>query len=522
VGRRVRSSTVEQVPEGEEATRVLKSLQDVARLVDDARSRGAVKALGAKVDASPELRAWVEALVASRGEEADPSWPGKKLVRAARNRESASRVRSNPIRRDQSFVCLHCGLDVSAGGGHVRDHCPHCLRSRHVDVVPGDRASDCGGLYDPTGFERAHGEVVILYRCRTCGQTWRGRSHADDRIPPDFDVSALPGPAADPGGQLSAVQKRARTLPLRVLETIRLHGLWRPGERVAVAVSGGLDSTVLLELLAELQAGHQGELVVVSIDHGLRPESAGEVARVGRRARALGLDFRPVALGLEAGPGLAARAREARWRALEAVGCDVVATAHHLDDQAETVLQHLLRGSGARGLRGMQPRDGQRVRPLLFEPREVLARWAEDRGLSWDEDPSNPKSERGRIRAAMPVLDDLRAGAAAGLARSARLIARDDAFLDELTEAAWRKAAQSSGLSVDAWRGEPPAIQLRLLLRLVHEVPHGVAVRADQLERLLGHDLPGGASFELPGGWAIEVRSGCLVLRPPPEPVPSG
>ena len=498
-------------------------LSEVASLVDAARSRGAMKSLGQRVDQDAVLRSQLVALARRRGAEVAEDWPGKKLVRVARAREAESRVRTNPIRRDQSFVCLHCGKEVTAGGGHVRDHCPFCLRSRHVDHTPGDRAADCGGLYDPVSLERSHGEVVIGYRCRKCGKSWRGRAHADDRIPADFDLSALPGSAA-PAAQtvLGPLQKRARTLPLRVLESIRRQGLWAPGDRVVVAVSGGLDSTVLLEILAELQQGHGGRLEVASINHGLRPESVMEVARVGRRAEALGLPFHPITLSVASGPGLSERARSARWEALASLGADRIATAHHLDDQAETVLQRLLRGSGARGLRSMQPRAGVRVRPLLAEPRAVLHRWAEDRGLSWEEDPSNPATERGRIRALFPQLESLRAGAASGLARSARLIARDDDLLDTLARAEFARLGGGEGLSVAGWRTLHPALQLRVVLRLVATMPHGAGVRADQLERLLGHELPGGARFELGSGWAVVVRSGRLSVSAPDPVHPSG
>ncbi len=489
----------------------------VERLVEDARSRGAIKALGERIDKDPELKAQVLAFAAQRNLIIDADLPGKRIVRLVRDREAESRVRGNPIRRDEAFVCGHCGADVSQGGARVRDHCPRCLRSLHVDVVPGDRAAECGGLYDPIAFERLHNDILIRYRCRVCGSLWQGRAHDDDIIPLDFDPRKLPGPASAGPSQLQAGLERARTLPMRVLEAIRRGALWRPDEDVLVAVSGGLDSTVLLELLVELSAAHKGRLRVASVDHGLRPEAAAEVAQVGRRARALGLPFDALRVNVPAGNDLSARARAARWDALRSLGVPVIATAHHADDQAETVLQHLLRGSGARGLRGMQARDGDRVRPLLGEPRGVLEAWARSRGLDWVEDPSNPTSERGRIREVMPTLSSLRGGASASLARSARLLARDDAFLDDVTAQRWEAFSVQGALPWDRWAAEHPAIQLRLLLRLTDAIPYGVEVRADQLEALLGSTPQGGARFGLSAGWSIVVEKGLLRLVSPPD-----
>ncbi|MEQ1568133.1 MAG: RNHCP domain-containing protein, partial [Myxococcota bacterium] len=100
-------------------------------------------------------------------------WPSARLLRLARAREAASQTRTNPIRRDEGFVCGHCGAEVSALGHTDRDHCPNCLRSVHVDVVPGDRDAGCGGLMDPIGAELVSGQVVLHYRCRRCGHPHR-------------------------------------------------------------------------------------------------------------------------------------------------------------------------------------------------------------------------------------------------------------------------------------------------------------------------------------------------------------
>jgi tRNA(Ile)-lysidine synthase len=299
----------------------------------------------------------------------------------------------------------------------------------------------------------------------------------------------------------------ARTLPLRVLEVIKRERLWAPGDAVTVCVSGGLDSTVLLEILVALEDAHKGVLSVVSFDHGLRPAATHEVAVVGRVARAHGLEFRAVRLDLEPGPNLHERARAARRRALG--DARIVALGHHEDDQAETVLGNLLRGAGTTGLGGMLVRDGPWVRPLLFERRDVLEAWARTRGLSWVEDPSNADSRRGRMRALWPALDELQGDARAAFARAARLLARDDAYLSTVADAAWERWAQGGGLAFAAVRNEPPAIALRLLRRLADDVP----ATAAQLEAVLGWEPKDGGALPLAGGAALVHEGGLLRVR---------
>ncbi|HZW90876.1 MAG TPA: tRNA lysidine(34) synthetase TilS, partial [Myxococcaceae bacterium] len=124
----------------------------------------------------------------------------------------------------------------------------------------------------------------------------------------------------------------------------------RQAGRILVAVSGGVDSLALLVSAAEVAADRTG---VASLDHGLRPESTAEVERVRALARSLGLPFHTEALGLAPGAGAEARARTARYAALERIarlnGYSAIATAHTADDQAETLLMRLARGSALRG-----------------------------------------------------------------------------------------------------------------------------------------------------------------------------
>ena len=168
--------------------------QRLQALLAGVRSRGEIKRLGARIDGDPDLRG--AALGALVDPDAAEGFPGKRLVRMLLDREAQSQVRTNPIHRDEPFACLHCGRPVSPGGRPVRDHCPHCLRSRHLDDVPGDRAAGCGALMDPVRFELDGALVRIHYRCRRCGHAWRGRAHPDDAIPPSLRPADLPGPAA--------------------------------------------------------------------------------------------------------------------------------------------------------------------------------------------------------------------------------------------------------------------------------------------------------------------------------------
>lgn len=160
-------------------------------LLDQAQSRGAIKRVGDQLDRDPALREAVVAEARRAGIDLPDeavSWAGKRLVRAALAREGAARVVGNPTRLDEAFVCGHCGLAVPPHGRTARDHCPACLRSRHVDVIPGDRAADCGGILDPVSVEIKHGEPIITYKCRVCGASKRNRAATDGDTPDRADV----------------------------------------------------------------------------------------------------------------------------------------------------------------------------------------------------------------------------------------------------------------------------------------------------------------------------------------------
>lgn len=203
------------------------------------------------------------------------------------------------------------------------------------------------------------------------------------------------------------------------------------GAPAVVAVSGGADSVALLALCAGL-AGH-GRIAPVAahVDHGLRAESPLDRDCAAEAAARLGVGFLQRRLTLAPGTGMPARARDARYLALvemaREVGARWVLTAHHADDQAETVLLALARGAGLDGIAGMAPArelgDGLALcRPCLRMRGGELRDACADLGLPWREDPGNDRSDtpRGRIRhRVLPELDAIAPGAAARVARAA-------------------------------------------------------------------------------------------------------
>jgi len=231
--------------------------------------------------------------------------------------------------------------------------------------------------------------------------------------------------------------------------------LVRPGDGVLVACSGGADSTALVVGLAVLAPDLDLVLRLGHVNHCLRGAEADEDARrVRDLARRLGLPFHlgvahVAAIRAERGGSIEEVARWARLRLLRdmAGASDLIATAHHADDQAETVLLHLLRGSGLEGLAGMAwgPEDGI-IRPFLgFERREIhdaLVRW----GMSWREDESNRSLEFARNRLRHELIPELAAQWNArivpALARLAEIVAGDEAALEAWVERTWGKVTR--------------------------------------------------------------------------------
>jgi tRNA(Ile)-lysidine synthase len=234
-----------------------------------------------------------------------------------------------------------------------------------------------------------------------------------------------------------------------------------------VAFSGGLDSTCLLSAAAAVARRLPGPLEAVHLDHGLHPDSPHWAEHCKGVCKALGVPLTVRRLSIRRAPGesLEAVAREARYAALAALlnPGELVLTAQHQDDQAETLLLALLRGSGIDGLAAMRPVSalglGRLVRPLLEIPRAALVAYAREQGLTWVEDPSNASIafDRNFLRhRVLPVLRERWPRASATLARSAAHSA----------EAADLIEAQAAGALTTLWGARPGALSIPALSRL--------------------------------------------------------
>jgi tRNA(Ile)-lysidine synthase len=333
--------------------------------------------------------------------------------------------------------------------------------------------------------------------------------------------------------------------PLKAAEVRSLFSDLADAPVLVVAVSGGPDSTALLLLVARwrktLKRGPR--LVAVTVDHGLRPQSRGEARAVARLARSLGVAHRTLRwIGRKPRTGLQQAARQARYRLLAEAARKAsarhVLTAHTLDDQAETVLIRLVRGSGVSGLAGMAKvarlpvREGEGialVRPLLEIPKSRLLATLKAAKVPYADDPTNrdPRFARSRLRAAMPELarEGLVPRRLALLARRAR---RAEAALE------WAVADAQARLAPGPWSGSgpiafaagryaklPAEIALRLLGRAIDHVGDEGPVELGKLERLHA-DLVGAhgsVRFRRTLAGAVVTLAGerVLVARAPPR-----
>jgi tRNA(Ile)-lysidine synthase len=308
----------------------------------------------------------------------------------------------------------------------------------------------------------------------------------------------------------------------------RMRSLDCAGRGVLVAVSGGLDSVALLHALHEISQDLGLKLGVGHVNHGLRGvEADADQSFVAERAAALGLAFRaarvaPAALregrSSRARPTLQEAARRLRYEALgalaAALGAERIATAHTADDQAETVLLRVLRGTAPSGLAGIPARspDGRVVRPALRTFRADLERFAAERGLSWREDPSN-RSERfarSRLRGRLPDLArDFNPKLLRALVDLAEAQERENSWIgaEVAREAGDRFFEEQGALWIEAkdWSALPEALAWRLAREALRRMGGGRDVSRTHLARVARFlaEPRAGRRLELPGGLVL-------------------
>ena len=290
------------------------------------------------------------------------------------------------------------------------------------------------------------------------------------------------------------------------------------GTAITVACSGGADSLALAWAVRQVVSG---PICGLTVDHGLQPGSSGQAERTAGQLRELGFDTvqtRRVQVGRVGGPEAAARV--ARYAALtpDSDG-EAVLLGHTLDDQGETVLLGLARGSGPRSIAGMSAWKAPWGRPLLGVRRADTRNCCREAGLTWWDDPQNtdPQFTRVRLRReVLPLLEDvLGGGVAPALARTAALMADDLAALDELAGELLTRCLTSTGLDVSVLGSAPAALRRRVIRSFLRdqglaELTANHLIRADLL--LFG---PAGAAVRLPGSLDVVVSGGIFKLRPP-------
>ena len=324
-------------------------------------------------------------------------------------------------------------------------------------------------------------------------------------------------------------------LEQKLKSALRRLGIGESGSLV-VAVSGGMDSVALLDALVHLR--QRGKLplnlVVAHLNHQLRgEESDGDEAFVRRLAaeRELPCLAERIAVADFAQTNklnLEAAARRLRYdflaRAAEQTGAQFVCTAHTLDDQAETILMRLLRGTGAEGLAGIHPvrslgQSVKLIRPLLAVTRTEVAAYCQQHNLEFRHDSSNdsPEFTRNRVRhELLPMLASFNPRSNQALVRLSELLADDESFLRQTTADALAEVRQGDGLSIKRLRKLHVAIRRRVVRQWLNEARGGLlrieAVHISAIEQLIASQKSG-RIIELPGSWQVRRKSGVLELE---------
>ena len=302
------------------------------------------------------------------------------------------------------------------------------------------------------------------------------------------------------------------------------------GEHLLIALSGGADSVALTCLLAQSREEYALRLTAAHLNHGIRGADAdADVALCRKLCDRLGIELIEghadvPRIARETGQGLEAAAREARYRFLREArlrcGANRIVLAHHLDDQAETVLMHLLRGTGPEGVCGMARISGELYRPLLEVRKSALVQYLEAEGISWREDATNAVADNPRNALRLNVLPEIEKSypsAAEAIARYARIARIESDCIDRLTDAFMETHVRRGPWG---WRIETGTAEEAVLRRCIRRIC-GSDLPAQRLDAAISlWQLPRGRA-ELGGGWTAERTNGALYLLPASAQAPA-
>lgn len=317
----------------------------------------------------------------------------------------------------------------------------------------------------------------------------------------------------------------------RVEMFAREHGMLEPGSRVVAGVSGGPDSLCLLDILCDMRREWRLEISAVHVHHGLRGGSAdGDEAFVkkfcGERQVPCQVYHEQVErLARESKKSVEEAGRDIRYLRFEQWrsqwGGDCVAVAHHRDDQAETVLFQLARGSSLKGAGGIRPVNGRIIRPLLCVSRREIERYLADRGILWREDETNREMDftRNCIRQQiLPLLENrVNRGAAAHLAAAALEFQEAEAYAADMEKHLYPQYVKESGagrMVSERLLGETAFMERRILYRALREAAGSARDLSADHVRILADILSGpcGRRADLPCGVKAWKEAGRLVV----------
>ena len=289
--------------------------------------------------------------------------------------------------------------------------------------------------------------------------------------------------------------------------------------KYALAVSGGVDSMVMLHKFAALLP--RPNFFVVTVNHGIRQEAAADCKFVADYCQKLGVECRVVNVDVPAyckehKVSVETGARILRYEVFDSLDCDFVCLAHHADDNVETVLMHILRGSGAKGACGIKGQNGKYLRPLLDFARAEIEQYATEHNVPHVDDVTNDETKytRNFIRhKVLPLLTDLNPAAKANVLRFASNVQADDEFIDSLVDLSAVDFGNDGAHIPKQLLTQPAPVAHRLLLRVFNRLGVFYDIEKTHLEKIvaLSHNV-GGKSIDLPFNLVATNDYDCVTI----------